>query len=453
MDRDRLVEQLAHAFADRQLYLVGGCLRDRLLGRPMADLDLATDAPPDETRRRVEGLADSVWLVGEKFGTIGLLKDGVKAEITTFRADTYDGISRRPEVTFGESIHDDLSRRDFTINAMAQDVHSGELLDPFGGQDDLAQRLVRFVGDAETRIREDPLRMLRAVRFCAQLGPSAPLRAGFELDPVGTAAIGAGAGELRRVSKERIRDELDAIMLSPAPDEGLRLAMELDLAEHSLPELSRLHLPQPARHHMKDVLDHTLDAVRLAPPDKVVRYAALLHDIAKPETFSADESGVHFYRHEQIGADQAREILTRLRQPVPFIQQVDKLVRYHLRVPSYSSEWTDTAVRRLMYELGEQIEQAIALAEADVGASDPSDIPEFDARLRELRSRMREIGEAAEIARMRPLLNGDEVMELLVIGPGPRVGEVLDFLLDEQLEGRITTREEAVEVVRGRFSG
>jgi poly(A) polymerase len=443
MEPNQLVEELAHAFADRQLFLVGGCLRDRLLGRPMADLDLATDAPPDETRRRVEGLADSVWLVGEKFGTVGLLKQGVKAEITTFRAETYDGVSRKPEVTFGESIHADLARRDFTINAMAQNVHSGELLDPFGGQRDLGERLVRFVGDAEVRIREDPLRMLRAVRFCAQLG--------FELDPAAAAAIAAAAGELRRISRERIRDELDAIMVSPRPDEGLRLAVELGLAEHSLPELLRLHLPQPARHHMKDVLDHTLDAVRLAPPDKVARYAALLHDIAKPETFSEDASGVHFYRHEQIGAAQARDLLTRLRQPAPLIQQVEKLVRYHLRVPSYNSEWTDAAVRRLMYELGEQIEQAIALAEADVRASDPSDVPEFEARLGELRSRIQQIGEAAEIAKMRPLLNGDEVMALLGLTAGPKVGEVLDFLLDEQLDGRITTREEAVEAVRGRF--
>jgi poly(A) polymerase len=443
MDPDQLIEQLAHAFGDRQLFLVGGCLRDRLLGRPMADLDLATDAPPDETRCRVEGLADSVWLVGEKFGTVGVLKEGMKAEVTTFRADAYDGVSRKPEVTFGESIHGDLARRDFSINAMAQNVHSGELLDPFSGQRDLGERLVRFVGDAEVRIHEDPLRMLRAVRFCAQLG--------FELDPAAAAAIAAAAGELRRISRERVRDELDAIMASPRPDEGLRLAIELGLAEHFLPELLRLHLPQPARHHMKDVLDHTLDALRFTEPDKVLRYAALLHDIAKPETLSEDESGVHFYRHEQIGAERASAILAGLRQPSAVVQQVEKLVRHHLRVTSYRSEWTDAAVRRLMYELGEQTDQAIALAQADVRASDPVDWPEFEARLGELRSRMRQIGEAAEIARMRPLLNGDEVMELLGIGPGPGVGEVLHFLLEEQLEGRVETREEAVEAVRGRF--
>jgi poly(A) polymerase len=474
MDADQLIEQLARAFADRQLFLVGGCLRDQLLGRPITDLDIATDAPPDETRGRVATIADSVWLAGERFGTVGLLKDGLKAEITTFRADSYDGVSRKPEVVFGESIHEDLSRRDFTINAMAQNVHTREMLDPFGGREDLLDRIVRFVGDAATRIREDPLRMLRAVRFCAQLG--------FELDPVAAAAIAELAGELARISLERVRDELDAIMVSPRPKECLRLVADLGLAERILPELMRLHLPRtrppsfadedgglsgianghdslatPPRQtaaaaHMKDLLAHTLDTVEFTPPRKCLRYAALLHDIAKPETFTADGDGVHFYRHEQLGAEQARAILARLRQPASVVQQVEKLVRYHLRVTSYRSEWTDAAVRRLMYELGEDLEEAIALSEADVRASDPVDWPEFEARLNELRSRLRQLGEAAEIARMKPLLNGDEVMALLGLAPGPKVGEVLDFLLDEQLEGRVTTKEQAVEAVRERFA-
>lgn len=443
MDADQLVAELARAFADRQLFLVGGSLRDQLLGRVHADVDLATDATPDDIRRRVEPLADSVWLVGEKFGTVGLLKDGVKAEITTFRADTYDGVSRKPEVSFGESIHDDLARRDFTINAIARNLHSGELLDPFDGRQDLGDQIVRFVGAPEVRIREDPLRMLRAVRFCAQLG--------FELDPASAVAIAEEGKELTRISRERIRDEFDAIMVSPRPDEGIRLMVDLGLGQYVIPELVSLHLPEPGRHLMKDVFDHTLDAVRLVPAEKALRYTALLHDIAKPETFTNDESGVHFYRHEQLGAGKTRAILSRLRQPAAFIDQVTKLVAVHLRIPYYSSEWTDSAVRRLIYELGDQLEQAIALAEADVRASDPVDWPEFQARLAELRSRIQRVGEATDIARMKPLLKGDEVMELLGIAPGPEVGEALSFLIDEQLEGRITTREEAVEAVRTKF--
>lgn len=441
MDAERLVDELAHAFTDRQLFLVGGSLRDRLLGRPHTDLDLATDATPDDTRQRVAALADSVWLVGEKFGTVGLLKDGVKAEITTFRADSYDGVTRKPQVAFGGDIQEDLARRDFTINALARNLHTGELLDPFGGQRDLRERLVRFVGDAPERIAEDPLRMLRAVRFCARLG--------FDLDPGSAAAIARSGEELHRISWERIRDELDGILLSPHPRDGLRLMLDLSLARHVLPEMLTLQLPEPGRHHMKDVLEHTLDTVQYVAPEKLLRYAALLHDVAKSETYSMDDRGAHFYRHDALGAAKARAVLTRLRQPAAFVDRVARLIEDHLRVPFYSSEWSDSAVRRLVFEMGDQLEAAIALADADVRASDPSDYDEFQVRLRELRGRIEHVGEAVELARMRPLLNGEEVMALLGIEPGPRVGEVLRFLLDQQLEGKVRTREEAEEAVRG----
>jgi len=445
MTIDELLRELVQAFADRQLFLVGGSLRDQLLGRESKDLDLATDAHPQETRKRVSRLADAVWSVGEKFGTIGMQKDGLKAEITTFRADAYDGVTRKPQVAFGTDIHEDLARRDFTINAIARNLHTDELLDPFGGQRDLEDGLVRFVGAPPERIAEDPLRMLRAVRFCAQLG--------FELDLAAAVAIAESVGELRRISWERIRDEVDGILVSPRPRDGLRLMIDLGVAEHVLPELLVLHLPEPGRHHMKDVLEHTLDAVEFIAPEKVLRYVALLHDIAKPETYSSDESGVHFYRHETLGAEKARAVLTRLRQPAAFIEQVTKLVDAHLRVPFYSSEWSDSAIRRLMFELGDQLEAAIALADADVRASDPSDYAEFQVRLRELRTRIEQVGEAAELARMKPMLDGIEVMAMLGLSPGPKVGEVLQFLLDQQIEGTISTREEAEEAVRRKFGG
>jgi len=443
MKTEDIVKKLAKAFSDRQLFLVGGYLRDRLLGKEVSDLDLATDVRPDEIRERVASCAGSIWTIGEKFGTVGFSVGDTKAEITTFRADTYDGVSRKPEVEFGDSIEDDLIRRDFTINAMAHNVHTDELLDPYGGRDDLKAKLVRFVGDAEQRIQEDPLRMLRAIRFCSQLG--------FELDPVATTAIGTRAVELERISRERIRDELDAILMSSRPSEGIRLAIDAGLARYFMPELFRLLLPEPARYHIKDLLEHTLDTVRLVPQKKALRYAALLHDVAKPETFKGDESGVSFHRHEQIGAERATEILTRLRQPTYFIDYVAKLIRHHLRIPNYRSEWTDSAVRRLMYDLGEQLDEAMELAEADVRASDPVDLPDFLRRMQELRTRMAQIGEASEIARLKPLLNGEEVMDLLGIEPGPQIKEVLDFLLDEQIEGRIQTREAAKTVVRARF--
>jgi poly(A) polymerase len=445
MQPDELIQLLTQAFSDRQLFLVGGCLRDQLLGREVSDLDLTTDAVPDEIQERVSPWADSVWLVGERFGTVGMEKSGAKAEITTFRSDRYDGVSRKPEVAFGADVRADLSRRDFTVNAIAQNVHTGELLDPFEGRRDLDARLIRFVGEPAERIREDPLRMLRAVRFCAQLR--------FDLDPAAAAGIAGAAEEIRRISLERVRDELDAILLAPEPIEPLGLLLDLGLVQHFLPELTALHLPEPGRHHMKDVLEHTLDVVGFVPPDKVLRWAALLHDVAKPETFTSDETGVHFYRHERIGAERAREILMRLREPAAFIDEVELLIRHHLRIPFYRSEWSDGAVRRLMFDLGEHLEAAIALADADVRASDPSDYPGFREGLKELRARIGSVGEAAEIARMRPLLDGHEIMELLDIQPGPRVGEALDFLLDQQIEGNITTREQAVASVREKFGG
>ncbi len=443
MDASQLLHHLLPAFAGRQLYLVGGSVRDQLLGRADRDLDFATDARPEEVRERVTPWADSVWLVGEKFGTVGLMRDGVKAEITTFRSDRYDLVSRKPEVEFGDDIYPDLSRRDFTINAMARALPTGELLDPFGGQEDLRERLVRFVGDPATRIREDPLRLLRAVRFSAQLD--------FELDPHTAAGIAEGAAEIRRISWERIRDELDGILTSDHPKEGLRLLLDLGLAHFVLPELEHLHLPEPARYQMKDLLEHTLDTVAFVPPDKALRYAALFHDIAKPETFTQDELGVHFYRHEDVGAARVKEVLLRLRQPLDFLETVAALVRDHLRVPFYRAEWSASAVRRLMFELGDHLEANLLLADADVRASDPHDYPEFSARLEELRRRMHAEGEAADLARMRPLLDGHEIMALLNLPPGPKVGEIQRYLLDHQIEGTLTTKEAAGEMVRKQF--
>ncbi len=438
-----LLAQLKKAFADRQLYLVGGAVRDELLGRETQDLDFATDCRPEETRTRVQDWADAVWLVGEKFGTVGLEKNGVKAEITTFRADRYEGPGRHPTVTYGDNIQEDLARRDFTINALAQEVHCGELIDPYGGREDLARRLVRFVGEPALRIQEDPLRLLRAVRFCAQLG--------FSLEAATEQAVRQFAGEIARISWERIRDEYDAILLSPQPGKGIRLLVDLGLAHYTLPELETLRFPQNPRYHLKDVLEHTLESVDLTPANKTLRWTLLLHDIAKPATFSTDEDGIHFYRHEEIGAEMAGKILAQLRQPADFIARVRKLIRYHLRTTSYQPEWSDAAVRRLMYDLGEDFDAAIEVSKADVGATRALPWDDFPGRMAGLLERVKRIGEAAELARMKPLLTGEEVMALLNIPPGPLVGEVHRFLLSEQIEGRITTPEQARDEVLKRF--
>jgi poly(A) polymerase len=438
-----LLEKLKSAFSDRQLFLVGGAVRDELLGRAHDDLDLATDCRPEETRARVAAWADSVWSVGEKFGTIGLELAGHKAEITTFRADTYDGADRHPSVTYGDSIEADLARRDLTINAMARNVQTGVLIDPFSGQEDLRERRIRFVGEPQLRIREDPLRLLRAVRFAAQLG--------FALEEASSQAIWELAGELTRISWERIRDEYDRILVSDHAAEGIRQLIALHLAHYTIPELETLHLEQNPRYHLKDVLEHTLEAVELAPADKLLRWTLLLHDIAKPATFSYDEEGVHFYRHEEAGAEIAGQILIRLRQPAELIAAVEKLIRHHLRIPMFRPEWSDAAVRRLMYDLGDEFDLAVEVAKADVGASHIIPGDNFPQRLAAFLERCRAVGEAAELARMRPLLNGQEVMELLGIAPGPLVGEVHRMLLSEQIEGRITTAEAARALVLEQF--
>jgi poly(A) polymerase len=438
-----LLAKLKTAFAGRQLFLVGGAVRDALLGRETQDLDFATDCLPEETRARVGDWADSVWAVGEKFGTIGLEKAGLKAEITTFRADTYNGQDRHPTVAYGAGIAEDLARRDFTINAMARNMHTGELVDPFGGQTDLQARLVRFVGAPQDRIKEDPLRLLRAVRFCAQLD--------FPLEPITEKAVKDLAGEITRISWERIRDEFDLILLSSKAGDGIRRLMDLGLAHFTLRELETLRFPQNPRYHLKDVLEHTLDAVDLAPADKTLRWTMLLHDIAKPVTFSQDAEGIHFYRHDEVGAEMAAEILARLRQPADFSATVQRLIRNHLRVTTYKPEWSDSAIRRLMYDLGEDFDAAIEVAKADVAASHIWPEDNFKTRLANMLERAKQIGEAAELAKMKPLLNGEEVMELLGIAPGPLVGEVHSYLLSEQLEGNITTREQAIENVLRKY--
>ena len=438
-----LLQSLREAFVGRQLFLGGGALRDEVMGREGGDRDLATDARPDEISSRIGDWADAVWLAGERFGTVAMQWREEKAEITTFRSDSYDGVSRKPEVAFGDDLLTDLARRDFTINALARNLHTGERLDPFGGQEDIAERLVRFVGEPARRITEDPLRMLRAVRFCAVLG--------FELDPLAAVGIAEHARELRRISIERVRDELDRLLLSDRPKEGVQLLLHLGLGEQILPELTRLHLPEPGRHLMKDVLEHSLDTMRLVPAEKALRYAALLHDLCKPETFTNDENGVHFYRHDELGAARARDLLVRLRQPLDFADAVAALVRDHLRVPYYTPEWTDSAVRRLMFDLGDHLDANLTLADADVRASDPHDYAEFRARFDHLRRRLHDLAESEQVVGMRSLLNGDEVMALLGIAPGPQVGVVLRYLLDQQLEGTITTREAAEAAVQSEF--
>ncbi|MAG35419.1 MAG: RNA nucleotidyltransferase [Dehalococcoidia bacterium] len=418
------------AAAGHQLYLVGGVVRDQLLGRPSPDLDLTTDAVPADVRRLTSDTRpDAVYDVGEKFGTIGLVFEGRTVEITTFRSEVYERGSRKPQVQYGVSLAEDLARRDFTINAMARDLRTGEIVDPFGGRDDLHAGLIRAVGVPYERFVEDPLRLLRAARFAAQLG--------FGLHHETLPAIRAQARLLKTISRERAADELNKILLSPRPAFGIRLAVTLGLMRYIIPEIITLSGVSQRPMHHKDVFEHTLGVLKNAPPDLLVRWASLLHDIAKPQTKSVHDGQVHFFGHEEVGARMSMRILSGLRYDQSFVRRVAKLIRMHLRVNSYSSEWTDGAIRRLVREAGDELAPLIALSRADVTSYREERVRAAAMRADEFERRCEKLLAEEDIARMQSPLDGHDLMALFGQGPGRWIQEIKDYLLTLVLDGEL----------------
>jgi len=444
------LQTLSAAFgaAGRRLLLVGGPVRDRLLGRPVHDYDLTTDAAPEEIKRLARAARpDAVYDVGARFGTIGLVfregADGQRAvEITTFRSEQYPDGTRKPVVAFGTSLEEDLARRDFTINAIAQELSGGGLIDPYGGEADLVAGTIRAVGDPEARFREDPLRLLRAVRFAAQLG--------FTIEPRTLAAIDAQAGSLERISKERIAEELTRILVSPRPSLGLRLATDHGLMAHAIPEVLPMRGVSQRPMHHKDVFEHTMGVVENIPAEPVLRWAALLHDIGKPRTKSVHEGQVHFFGHEDVGERMARQILRRLHADGRLIERVATLVRMHLRVNSYESDWTDSAVRRLMREAGDELTDLIHLSRADVTSYRQERVLAATMRADAFERRCQELLAIEDVARLHSPLDGDDLMALFDKGPGPWIRPVKEYLLDLVLEGQLDQddRETATELAR-----
>ncbi len=431
------------AAAGRQLYLVGGSVRDELLGRPHSDLDLTTNAIPAEVKQLAQQVhPDAIYTVGERFGTVGLVFGDLRVEVTTFRSEQYEPGSRKPAVSFGQSLREDLSRRDFTINAMARDLATGELIDPFGGRADLQEKLIRAVGKPEERFAEDPLRLLRAVRFTAELD--------FSIENETYFAISACANQLKTISKERIRDEMNKILLSERPALGIRLLCELGLMEHIVPEMLQMQgLRDTARKH-KDVFEHTLAVVQRVPPALHLRWAALLHDIAKPATISVTNGEVHFLGHESLGADMSRRILSRLRLDRATIEVVSKLIRLHLRINLYDSSWTDGAVRRLAREAGNIFDDLFILSRADVTSQRTQRITAAARAADELEARYRDLQAQADLAKITSPLNGDELMAMFGRPPGPWIARVKDYLLSLVLDGSLEQddKERAAELAR-----
>jgi poly(A) polymerase len=419
---------LADRFVDagHRLYLVGGVVRDALLDRTLGDLDFTTDALPDEIESLVAGWADHVWLQGKKFGTIGLSKDGQRIEITTHRAEVYDPDSRKPDVRFATAVEDDLSRRDFTVNAMALALPEPELLDPFGGLDDLAARRLRTPLSPAESFTDDPLRMLRAARFIT----------GYELEPDAdlVGAVGDLRGRLEIVSAERIRDELDKLLVQPSPAKGLWFLVETRLAEEFLPELPALSLEQDPIQRHKDVLAHTIAVVEKVRADRLLRLAALLHDIGKPKTRSFGPGGVSFHHHEVVGARMARERMQALRYPSADIDTVARLVELHLRFHTYRMGWSDRAVRRYVRDAGPLLDDLNELVRSDCTTRNKNKARELSERMDALEREIAQLREQEELDAIRPDLDGRQVMERLGVPPGPVIGEALGFLLELRLD-------------------
>ncbi len=459
---DRIL-QLATIFRahGKQLYMVGGTVRDLLLQRQTTlDADLTTDATPQEIKRlAAETHPSAMVLIGEQFGTVQLryrrqtqavepaeagapngMYEGAPTEdvieITTFRTERYNPDSRKPEVGFGTVLEEDLLRRDFTTNAMARDPLTGAIIDPYGGRADLEAHLLRAVGnEPEKRFDEDPLRMLRAVRFAAQLD--------FTIEQHTAEAIVKQAQTLEKISRERIRDEMNKILLSPRPTLGLRLMVDLGLMQWVIPEMLELRGVSQRPAHSKDVYVHTLQVVENTPPRLVTRWAGLLHDIAKPRTRTVEDGKVHFFGHEDVGAYMARDILRRLKFDRDHIEQVSHLVRMHMRSNAYTSEWTDGAVRRLMLEMGEHLPDLLDLSQADITSYRPERVSRAVARVQELRARVAYLKEEAERVPLKSPLDGVELMELFGRGPGPWLKPMKEHLLGLVIDGNLAPDDKA----------
>jgi poly(A) polymerase len=433
------------AAAGHELALVGGPVRDAMLGRRHNDLDLTTSAHPDEIERLLTGWADATWDIGRAFGTIGSRKGDFVVEITTYRSDHYDPASRKPAVAFGTSLDGDLGRRDFTVNAMAVRVPSRDFVDPYGGVVDLAHGLLRTPGRPEDSFSDDPLRMMRAARFAAQLG--------FTVEPSVVEAMTAMADRISIISAERVRDELVKLVLAPHPRLGLTLLVETGLAALVLPELPALILEKDEHHRHKDVYQHTLTVLeqsmdledRLGGPDFVSRFAALMHDVGKPRTrrFMAD-GAVTFHHHDVVGAKLTRKRMQALKFSGDDTEAVSRLVELHLRFHGYGDgQWTDSAVRRYVRDAGDQLDRLHVLTRADCTTRNRRKAERLRRTYDELEARIERLSEEEELAAIRPDLDGTQIMEILGIPPGPQVGAAYRFLLELRLDEGPASYDEA----------
>lgn len=447
-----LLDSLGKMFheAGYELALVGGPVRDAILGRSAPDVDLTTNATPDQILEVIKGKVDTHWEIGKEFGTIGCRIGDDQIEITTYRTDQYEAESRKPEVKFGTDLKHDLQRRDFTVNAMALTLPGREFVDPFGGLRDLEDKVLKTPGKPEDSFGDDPLRMLRGARFASQLG--------FEIEPATFEAMQSMRQRLEIVSAERIQVELQKLMLGANPRMGLEALVDSGLAEIVLPELPALKLETDEHHHHKDVYQHTLTVVEQAidyekdynlEPDFVLRFAALLHDIGKPATRRLEPGGaVSFYHHDVVGAKLASKRMKALRFDNETTKAVSKLVELHLRFFGYSDQaWTDAAIRRYVRDAGEQLVRLHILTRSDVTTRNKRKADQLSHAYDDLEKRIAIVMEQEELNAMRPDLTGEQIMEILNLKPGPKVGQAYKYLLELRIENGPLGPEKAKEAL------
>lgn len=443
-----LVAELGEAFAraGHDLYLVGGSVRDALMGRLGHDLDFTTDARPDDTEAILRQHTHATWDIGRAFGTIGAQIDDWVVEVTTYRADAYHPDSRKPEIVYGETLKDDLIRRDFTVNAMALHAATRTFSDPYAGLTDIVSGILRTPFPPERSFSDDPLRMMRAARFTSQLG--------FTVTNEVRAAMTDMASRIEIISAERVRDELSKTLLTDHPREGLDLLVTTRIADYVLPELPALRLERDEHHRHKDVYEHSLTVLdqsidlekrRGHDPDLTGRLAALLHDIGKPSTRKFEPGGkVSFHHHDIVGAKMARKRLKALIYPSQVVKEVSKLVELHLRFHGYGDQgWTDSAVRRYVRDAGDQLERLHILTRSDCTTRNRRKAERLEFAYDDLEARIANLTAKEELAAIRPDLDGQQIMATLDIKPGPEVGKAYKFLLNLRLDEGPHTPDEA----------
>jgi poly(A) polymerase len=449
IERAPLASSLAQAFSAKgfRLALVGGPVRDAIIGRLGNDLDFTTDAKPLETKKILQSWAENVWETGIEFGTVAGKRGDTTVEVTTYRSESYDVNSRKPEVSYGQSIEGDLARRDFTVNSMALELTGDApvFIDPFNGLADLGKRLLRTPGKAEDSFSDDPLRMMRAARFASQLG--------FEIAPDVLAAMKDMAQRIEIISAERVRDEFIKLLMSPNPRTGITLLVDTGLADFVLPEIPKLRLEIDEHHHHKDVYEHSITVLeqaiaheeRLGGPNLIIRLASLLHDIGKPKTRALiTGGGVSFHHHEVVGARLAKARLKALRFDGDTIEQVETLVALHLRFHGYGDgEWTDSAVRRYVRDAGDLLVHLHVLTRADCTTRNLKKAARLAGIYDSLEARITKLMEQEELSKIRPDLDGAQVMKLLDLKPSAQVGKALDFLMELRLENGPLGQEQA----------